>query len=164
MDARTTIYCEMNFLEKFIQSLSGQDLLSFFDSGDYHLQKLFDLLFNNSIVHLNLSNEEILNSTNPYIKKLLRQQSIKSQSLPIQDNDKIAPTTLFLTDEQDFEVEKASESSGFWRNNFENKAKLAALFVEKSYNFNRSNFFKNFDFLHKHYADVYDAYVKSQSF
>ena len=161
MNSRSQIACELNFLEKFINSLKGQDLLTFMEQGEFHQQRLFELIFNDSMVYLDLSSEEIARSTNPYIKKLLHQQAVK----PLLENTpKTTPTLLHLLNRDENYMEENHRIRGSWANNFDDKVKLGNLFVEKSYNFNSGNAFRNFDFLHKHHKHPHNAMIISDDY
>jgi hypothetical protein len=156
MDNKSKIVCEFAFLEKFINSLSGIDLLTFMESGEFFIQKLFELIFSNSMVYLDLSVQEITTSNNPYIKKLIRQGNIKPYDASLKH---LKPTSLYLIDKERIYIENTHSRFGNWAFNFEEKLKLADLFVEKSYNYNFNNTFKNFDFLHKYHRHPHNAMI-----
>jgi hypothetical protein len=48
---------------------------------------------------------------------------------------------------------------GNWAFNFEEQLKISELFVQKSYDFNFNNTFKNFDFLHKYHRHPHNAMI-----
>jgi len=156
MQHKSQILCEFAFLDKFIKSLSGLDLLTFMETGEFFILKLFELIFSNSIVYLDLSVDEITNSKNPYVKKLMRQGNIKScftsNNLPLY-------TGLYLIDKDRKYIDKTHSSLGNWSLNFEEKSRLKDLFVENSYNYNFNNTFKNFDFLHKYHKHPHNSMI-----
>jgi hypothetical protein len=93
MDNKSQIVCEFAFLEKFINSLSGVDLLTFLESREFFKQQLFELIFFKSMVYINISNQEITSSNNPYIKKLYRQGNIKSI---LTSKEYLKPSSIYL--------------------------------------------------------------------
>jgi hypothetical protein len=155
MEYKSYVVCEFAFLEKFIKSLSGVDLLAFFEKGEFYFQKLFELIFSNSIIYLDLSVEEIISSNNPYIKKLMRQGNLK----PYNPEKHSFNNGLYLSNKERKFIDNTHTTLGVWSLNYEEPSRLSELFVEKSYNYNFDNTFKNFDFLHKNHKHPHNSLI-----
>lgn len=77
---RIEVYCQQAFLDSFIEKMTGFSLVDGSPSQDY-VYHLYRLLFVNeqTMIYTNLTNEEITNHTNPYIKALLKKNRIESR-------------------------------------------------------------------------------------
>lgn len=144
------IYCESDFLESFISSLQDVDLLDFLQDGDFNTLKLYKLFFEHSVIEVDLSDEEIKTKIeqNPYFKKLIRNQAIKSSKSNLEDFDSLKQNSAFFLERQDWEAEKYQEKHGLWFFGKDYLNRIGLFFKSQDFSFNKKNRFKNFDFVY----------------
>lgn len=78
---RIEIYCQQTFLDTFIEKMKGFSLVENYPPQDY-VYNLYRLLLVNeqTMFYTDLTNEEIISHSNPYIKALLKKNRIESRT------------------------------------------------------------------------------------
>ena len=163
------VFCDSDFFDTFIDKLSGVSLVEYLNGDDDYGIDLYRLLFSSSIIHTNLTNDEIVASKNPYINKLRKNQSIKTSEIyeTINDEtfsiDKIHPSSIFLIGRNKIEVNKLQEKYGLFFISKDEMSKSKELFKLKSNSFSSRNPFRNFDFF-KQYQHPCNALILTDDY
>ena len=163
------VFCDSDFFDTFIDKLKGLDLVEYLNSDDDYGIDLFRLLFNSSIIHTNLTNEEIVASKNPYINKLRKNQSIKASEIYETINNEtfsinaVHPSSLFLLGKTKIEISKLQEKYGLFFISKDEMNKSKELFKLKNQSFSSRNPFRNFDFF-KQYQHPCNALILTDDY
>lgn len=121
-----------------------------FDSSER--RKLLELLFQKSILRINITADEIVecSKSNPYYMKLLKNSSLRSSNLHLDSCQRLNHNTLHFLTESNSSTEQYQEKFGLWFLSSLNLPQFRYPLQSKSYNFHSLDKFRNFDFLHKH--------------
>jgi hypothetical protein len=153
---RNIIYCDQDFFKYFINSCKGKDLFELSEKNESYLIDLHNLFFSClSNIYINLSENEIITSNNPYVKKLIKDQAIKPSFIfeyieGPNNIENLNPHSIFLLGIDKFKASKIQEQLGMLVISKEEISKVKSLFYDKTYFFNKKNPLKDYDFFFKH--------------